>query len=201
MPPRPPVVVPVGPAPGMAPPAPPPIPVRPPIVRTVAHVSPLRGGGQLGTLEVTIEGPAHTTRALTPLAVLAAPPAPVEEPPPPDSFASLAPDGTDEPPWPEEARAGVVRDAAAPTPAVEAQPGQVLHVRFRQVAMDQVVAGFQALKELIHERPGETGVVLHIPAGPGREQEMTLRVGVAYDAELVSEAARRIGAMAELQLV
>ena len=68
------------------------------------------------------------------------------------------------------------------------------------VRADQVVAGFQSLRELIHDRPGSTRVVLHIPAGSGREQEMTLRVGVAYDAELVSEATRRIGAMAELQL-
>ena len=29
---------------------------------------------------------------------------------------------------------------------------------------------------------------------------MTLRVGVAYDAELVGEATRRIGALAELHL-
>ena len=65
---------------------------------------------------------------------------------------------------------------------------------------DQVVAGFQSLRELIHDRPGSTGVVLHIPAGSGREQEMTLRVGVAYDAELVGEATRRIGALAELHL-
>jgi hypothetical protein len=94
----------------------------------------------------------------------------------------------------------VAAAAASPTPPVEAAPGQVLHVRFRPVASDQVVAGFQSLKELIHERPGETGVVLHIPAGSGREQQMTLRVGVAYDAELLSEANRRLGALAELRL-
>jgi hypothetical protein len=197
---RPVVAVPVGPAP--APPSPPPrvVPVRPPLVRTVAHVSPLRGGGVLGTLEVTIDGPSHTTRRLTSAGVAAMPPAPVEEPPAPSSIVGLAPDGPDEPPWPDEARAAVSREAAAPTLAVEAAPGQVLHVRFRPIPADQVLAGFQALKELIHERPGDTGVVLHIPAGPGREQEMTLRVGVAYDADLVTEATRRIGAMAELQL-
>ena len=83
---------------------------------------------------------------------------------------------------------------------MEAADGQVLHVRFKPVAPDQVVAGFQSLRELIHDRPGSTGVVLHIPAGTGREQEMTLRVGVAYDAELVGEATRRIGALAELHL-
>ena len=118
-----------------------------------------------------------------------------------ESLSGLAPDGSDEPPWPDEARAAVSREAGAATLPVEAQPGQVLHVRFRSVAPDQVVAGFQSLRELIHARPGTTGVVLHIPAGPGREQEMTLRVGVTYDAELVGEATRRIGALAELQLV
>ncbi|MFN8621808.1 MAG: DNA polymerase III subunit alpha [Chloroflexota bacterium] len=205
---RAPVAVPVGAGPGPGPgavPAGP--PARPPVVRTVALVSPLRGGGVVGTLEVTVEGPQHTTRRLVPpaaVAVAAPPlgvaPPPVEEPPTPGSLAPLAPDGTDEPPLPDEARAAVARDAGAPTLPVEATPGQVLHVRFRPVAADQVVAGFQALRELIHERPGATGVVLHIPAGGGREQEMTLRVGVAYDAELVAEAGRRIGALADLRL-
>jgi hypothetical protein len=168
-------------------------------VRTIDHVSPLRGGGVLGTLEVTIEGPSHRTRRLVPVGSHDAPP-PVEEPPPPESISALAPDGSDEPPWPEEARAAVDREVSAATLPVEAAPGQVLHVRFRPVAPDQVVAGFQSLRELIHARPGPTGVVLHIPAGGGREQEMTLRVGVAYDADLLGEASRRIGAMAELHL-
>ena len=116
------------------------------------------------------------------------------------ALSFLAPDGSDEPPWPEEARAAVTREASAATPPVEAAAGQVLHVRFRPVAPDQVVAGFRSLRELIHERPGPTGVVLHIPGAGGREQEMTLRVGVAYDAELLGEANRRIGALAELRL-
>jgi len=174
--------------------------VRPALVRTVPHVSPLRGGGVVGTLEVTIDGASHTTRPLMPVNVLAAPPVPVAEPPAPASITPLAPDGSDEPPWPEEARAVVSREAAAATLPVDAAEGQVLHVRFKPVAADQVVAGFRSLRELIHARPGSTSVVLHIPAGPGREQEMTLRVGVAYDAELMGEATRRIGALAELHL-
>ena len=196
---RAPVAVPVGPPPGASPAVPVPV-VRPVLVRTVALVSPLRGGGVVGTLEVTIDGASHTTRRLAPAGMLVAPLPPVAEPPPPDSLTALAPDGTDEPPWPEEARAAVSRDAGAATLPVEAADGQVLHVRFKPVAPDQVVAGFQSLRELIHDRPGSTGVVLHIPAGTGREQEMTLRVGVAYDAELVGEATRRIGALAELHL-
>ena len=192
---RPVIAVSVGPPPvALVPPA------RPPIVRTVAHVSPLRGGGQIGTLEVTIDGPSHVTRSLVPLSVQAVPLVPVAEPPPPESIAGLSRDGSDEPPWPEEARASVTREASAATLPVEASDGQVLHVRFKPVAAAQVEAGFQSLREMIHARPGSTRVVLHIPAGPGREQEMTLRVGVAYDAELVGEATRRIGALAELHL-
>jgi hypothetical protein len=125
---------------------------------------------------------------------------PLEALPAPASIQGLSPDGSDEPAWPDEARASAVREAAAPTLPVEAAPGQVLHVHFRPVAPEQVVAGFEALRELIHERPGSTGVVLHIPAGRGREQQMTLSVGVAYDADLLAEASRRIGALAELRL-
>lgn len=97
--------------------------------------------------------------------------------------------------------ASVDRDAAAPTSAVEAQVGQVLHVRFRPAGTDQVVAGFQALKELIHERPGETGVVLHIPcwSGPGAGDDAARGRGVRRGAGERGEW--RIGAMAELRLV
>ncbi len=174
---------------------------RPALVRTVARVSPLRGGGVVGTLEVTITGPAHRTRVIEPgSAGPTQAPEPVQEPPEPGSLATLAPDGPDDPAWPEEARRDVVRAATSPTSPVEAAPGQVLHVRFRPAASDQVVAGFQSLKALIHDRPGDTAVVLHIPAGRGREQEMTLRVGVAYDTDLVREMTRRLGTSVELRL-
>jgi hypothetical protein len=43
-------------------------------------------------------------------------------------------------------------------------------------------------------------VVLHVPAGGGREQPMQLRAGVAYDAELLSEVQRRVGGLVLLQL-
>jgi hypothetical protein len=69
----------------------------------------------------------------------------------------------------------------------------VLHVRFVAVDQEAVVTAFAALREIIHERPGETSVVLHIPAGSGRIQRMELRVGIAYDAELVAEISRRVG--------
>jgi len=49
------------------------------------------------------------------------------------------------------------------------------------------------LRQVIHEHPGETPVVLHVPAGPGRNQRMELRVRVAYDAELATTIARLVG--------
>jgi len=42
--------------------------------------------------------------------------------------------------------------------------------------------------------------VLHVPAGSAREQEMHLRLGVAYDAELMADVHRRLGALVELDL-
>ena len=128
------------------------------------------------------------------------PPEPVRELPGPPSLEGLAPDGSDEPPWPEEARAGVAREGAAATPQVSAGPGQVLHVRFGRVPQDRVVDAFGSLRQVFAEHPGDTRVVLHIPAGGGREQEMQLRHGVAYDAELLAEVHRRLGSTVELQL-
>ncbi|MCY7417042.1 MAG: hypothetical protein LH650_00845 [Chloroflexi bacterium] len=43
-------------------------------------------------------------------------------------------------------------------------------------------------------------VVLHIPAAGGRQQEIQLRIGVAYDAELLADVQRRLGGLAELSL-
>ena len=59
----------------------------------------------------------------------------------------------------------------------------------------------EALRALIHDHPGETPVLLRIPAGPGREQRMQLRLGVAYDAELSAAIKRRLGGSVELRLV
>jgi hypothetical protein len=118
----------------------------------------------------------------------------------PPSLAGLAPDGDDEPPWPEEARAVVAAGLAATTPQVSAGPGHVLHVRLGRAPQDQVAAAFGTLREVFAEHPGETHVTLHIPAGPGRVQEMVLRTGVAYDAELLADVQRRLGSLAELGL-
>ena len=67
-----------------------------------------------------------------------------------------------------------------PTLPVEAAPDQALHVHFaRGGGQEQVVAAFGALREIIHERPGATKVVLHVPTADGRLQRMDLRVGCA----------------------
>ena len=62
------------------------------------------------------------------------------------------------------------------------------------------MAAFSELRALIKSRPGATPVVLHIPAGPGRTQEMRLGVGIAYDAELLAEVGRSFGNLLQLRL-
>jgi hypothetical protein len=48
--------------------------------------------------------------------------------------------------------------------------------------------------------PGDTAVVLHLPAAGGRSQQMQLRTRVAYDAELVATIQRRLGGVVTLEL-
>jgi len=68
----------------------------------------------------------------------------------------------------------------------------VLNVRFEGAGPDQLVAAMQAFRQLIRERPGETRVVIHVPAPGGSALPMELRP-VAYDAELLAEIRRRLG--------
>jgi hypothetical protein len=166
-------------------------------VRTIPLVSPLRDGGVLGTIDVTL-GATRPRPSRTPEAN----PAPALAGRPFDAGPSLSrPEPDDEPPLPDEALSRLADEGETATMAREAPPGRVLHVRFASAAQEQIVGAFQALREIIHERPGDTPVVLHIPAGPGRSQRMELRVGVAYDAELVAGINRRVGeSMVELTL-
>ncbi len=151
---------------------------EPRLIRTVPLVSPLRGGGVAGTIDV-MSGPITT--------------------PTPPSPSTTAAD--DEPPLPDEAVGQLIAAQQAPTLPVEAPAGSALHVHFRPAGQDEVLAAFRALREVIHRHPGETPVVLHIPAGGGRNQRMELRVGVAYDAELLANIGRQVGPMAvELSL-
>ena len=107
-------------------------------------VSPLRGGAVTGSIDVWCvrAGSARSRRAPTPMPPQPRAPEPVGELPGPPSLDGLAPDGGDEPPWPEEARAGVSRGVAASTPQVSAAPDQVLHVRFGRAPQDRVAAAF-----------------------------------------------------------
>jgi hypothetical protein len=114
---------------------------------------------------------------------------------PPDLATAAAGDGgpePEEPPLPDEQRSLAAAAAQAPSAPVEAAPGAVLNVRFaREAGRDRVVSAMQAFQALLRERPGQTPVVVHVPA-PGGTAPMPLR-GVAYDAELLSEVRRRIG--------
>jgi hypothetical protein len=110
--------------------------------------------------------------------------------------------GDDEPALPDEARARVAVAAAAPTPQLESQPDQVLHVRFGGASSDRLVLAMEAFRELLRERPGGTRVVLHVPSpNSSATLPMELSRRVAYDAELLSEVRRRLGdGLVDLQL-
>ena len=50
-----------------------------------------------------------------------------------------------------------------------------------------------SVRDVLRDRPGATRVTIHLPQGTGRPAlPMELRVGVAYDGELVAEVARRV---------
>jgi hypothetical protein len=103
---------------------------------------------------------------------------------------------------PDEARARIVADATAGAPT-DAGPHTVLHVRFAGTApTDRVVGAMESFKAVLRDRPGETRVIIHLPApGGGATLPMELRRGVAYDAELLAEVRRRFGdGLVELQL-
>jgi hypothetical protein len=109
----------------------------------------------------------------------------------------------DEPPLPDEERRRANAATAAATTPLTAGPGGILHVRFNQdAATDRLVGAMEEVRTLIRSRPGATRVVLHVPQGGGRDAlPMELRVGVAYDADLLGEVSRRLGAgLVELRL-
>jgi len=80
----------------------------------------------------------------------------------------------------------------------EANPSQVLHVRFSRG--ESAERTMEELRGLIRARPGGTRVILHLPGSRGSELPMELRSGVAYDADLLAEVSRRLGSGVELQL-
>jgi hypothetical protein len=153
----------------------------------IAYVSPLRGGA------MPEGGPLELKSA----AVSTLPPIAPAEPVSTYTDAPGAPQTDDrdaEPALPDEARARAAADAAAPTTPVDAAPiGSILHVRFGTVPAAQLVGAMEAIRGLIRERPGETRVVVHVPAVGGGVLPMELRSGIAYDAELLAEVQRRLG--------
>jgi DNA polymerase-3 subunit alpha len=172
-----------------------------PLVRTVPLVSPLRGGDVTGTVDVLVRAGGPAARPALPIPAAGPAPAPAAGPvTDPVMTAASLDTRDDEPPWPDEAAQREVAAAERPTAPIEAGPGRTLHVRFSAAPMERVVEAFGALRESFAGRPGDTPVVLHVPAGGGREQPMQLRVGVAYDAELLGEVQRRVGGLVRLEL-
>jgi hypothetical protein len=113
--------------------------------------------------------------------------------PAPADLASLAPD-REEPPLPEEERAVAARASVAPTVPLEAPDSGILNVRFTRGAdTGRIVVAMEELRAMLKERPGATRVVFHIPQQGGGTLPLEVRGGVAYDAELMAEARRRLG--------
>ncbi|MDA8202626.1 MAG: hypothetical protein M0Z49_07690, partial [Chloroflexi bacterium] len=61
------------------------------------------------------------------------------------------------------------------------------------IPSDELPAAMTTVRDVLRGRPGPTRVTVHLPQGSGRlPLPMELRSGVAYDAELVAEVARRV---------
>jgi DNA polymerase-3 subunit alpha len=148
----------------------------------IPYVSPLRGG------VVPEAGPLELPAAV---AVASAPSLPSIAPAEPIATHAEA---DDEPALPDEARSRAAVEAGTSTAPVEiGDPGDVLHVRFGGAPAFRLVLAMETFRQLARERPGETRVVVHVPAPGGQALPMELRSGVAYDAELLAEIRRRLG--------
>jgi hypothetical protein len=163
----------------------------------VEYVSPLRGGvmpeqGPLERPDAQPPGPAaHAAPVSTlPRIAPAEPVATYTDAP----GAQVLVDRDVEPALPDEARSRAAAEASAETAPIEAiGPGHALHVRFGSAPAAQVVEAFKVITQLVRERPGDTEVVVHVPAPGGRPQPMPLPRRVAYDADLLAEVRRRLG--------
>jgi len=153
-------------------------------------------GATVATSPVRDSAPAARAGSAVPPAFRdpARPPEPLAGAPEPSDLEAAAPE-REEPPLPDEARAAVVASASAPTQPVEAGPAGRVNVRFADgLPADELQAAMAAVRDLFRARPGQTRVTVHLPQGTGRPPlPMELRSGVAYDAELAAEVARRLG--------
>ena len=170
------------------------------------RVSPLRGGGiepwpsrasAAGSVAVArlteVAGSAAVAGATMPNGAALQPAEPLSSDPAPADLAAQDVE-RDEPPLPDEAREVAVRSTAAPTVPSEATGTDVLNVRFARGAdPGRIVLAMEELRALLKVRPGDTRVVFHLPQSGGATLPMEIRVGVAYDPELVAEARRRLG--------
>ncbi|MBI2782108.1 MAG: DNA polymerase III subunit alpha [Chloroflexi bacterium] len=156
----------------------------------IEYVSPLRGGVMPEGGPLERKGAAGVAVATLPSIAPAEPVATYQEAP----GAPATSDRDVEPALPDEARARVAAEGAAATDPVDTAPaGSVLHVRFAGVPAPQLVSAMEAFRQLARERPGDTRVVVHVPAQGGSALPMELRSGIAYDAELLAEVRRRLG--------
>ncbi len=161
-----------------------PRPAVPPV-----RVSPLRAGG----VPAAVGAAASVGAGLTPAGLRPVPAEPISSPPEPDDLARLSPE-REEPPLPDEARDAAARASSAPTAALGATASGILHVRFtRGAGTGRIVWAMEELSALLKQRPGATRVVFHIPQQGGATLPMEIRLGVAYDAELLAEVGRRLG--------
>jgi len=121
---------------------------------------------------------------------------------PDDGPGSAGPERDLEPALPDEARERAATEAAAPTAPLEAGgSSSTLHVRFGGAPAARLVLAMETFRQLVRERPGETRVVVHVPAPGGSALPMELRTAVAYDADLLAEVRRRLGeGIVDLQL-
>jgi DNA polymerase-3 subunit alpha len=153
----------------------------------IEYVSPLRGGG------MPEGGPLERADAAVSTLPRIAPAEPVATHLEPTGRPDLT-DHDLEPALPDEARSRVTAEAAAATAPVEAAGGDsVLHVRFGSAPANQLVSAMEAIRQIARERPGETPVIVHVPAPGGSALPMELRTRIAYDAELLAEVQRRLG--------
>jgi hypothetical protein len=155
----------------------------------IEYVSPLQGGA------LPEGGPLERAGEASPVSTLPriAPADPVGTYPEQAGERGMA-DHDVEPALPDEARSRVAAEAGADTAPMEALlPGSALHVRFAAAPAAQVVEAFRVITQLVRERPGDTEVVVHVPAPGGNPQPMPLPRRVAYDADLLAEVRRRLG--------
>ncbi len=153
----------------------------------IEYTSPLRGG------VMPAEGPWERPTAPVSTLPRIEPAEPVSTYAEPPGAQELG-DHDTEPALPDEARSRVAAEAGAETAPLEAVvPGAVVHVRFGAAPAVRVVEACKVITQIVRERPGDTEVIVHVPAPGGRPQPMSLPKRVAYDSELIAEVRRRLG--------